>query len=51
VFTLDAGRSTSCGSYGQLSDTVVVNGMKKFSKEMKGLTWVSLSRSFGLEVD
>lgn len=46
--TLDAGRSTSLGSYGQLSETVVVNGMKKFSKETNGLMMQSLSRSFGL---
>lgn len=47
--TLDAGRSTSFDSYGQLRETVVVNGMKKFSKETKGFTTVSLSRSLGLE--
>jgi hypothetical protein len=49
--TLEAGRSTSLGSYGQLSETVVVNGMKKFSNETNGLIVQSLSRNLGLDVN
>ena len=49
--TLEAGRSTSLGSYGQLSETVVVNGMKKFSNETNGLIVQSLSRNLGLYVN
>ena len=48
VCTLLAGRRTSCGSYGQLSETVVVKGIKKFSNDVKGFTSQSLSRSLGL---
>lgn len=49
MWTLEAGRSTSCSSYGQLSDIVVVKGMKKFWNETNGLPCVSRSRNFGLE--
>lgn len=45
----DAGRRTSRASYGQLSDTVVVKGMKNVSKDMKGCWAQSLSRSRGLD--
>ena len=50
MWTLEAGRSTSRASYGQLRETVVVKGMKKFSKDTNGLVAVSLSRSLGLEL-
>lgn len=50
VRILEAGRSTSWGSYGQLREIVVVKGMKKFSKETVGLVAVRRSRSLGLGV-
>jgi hypothetical protein len=40
---LEAGRRQSRGSYGQLSEIVVVKGMKKVSNEVKG--WIAMSRS------
>jgi hypothetical protein len=48
VCTLEAGRRQSRGSYGQLRETVVVKGMKKFSKETNGLLVTMRSRSLGL---
>jgi hypothetical protein len=49
VWTFDAGRRQSRGSYGQLSEMVVVKGMKKFSKDTGGWPATSLSRRRGLE--
>lgn len=40
---LEAGSKQSRGSYGQLSEIVVVKGMKKVSNEVKG--WVAMSVS------
>jgi len=47
VRTFEAGRRQSRCGYGQLSDMVVVNGMKKFSKDIGGWQATSLSRRRG----
>ena len=46
----EAGRRQSRASYGQLRETVVVKGIKKVSKDMKGWWAQSLSRRRGLGV-
>ena len=49
AWSLEAGRRQSRGSYGQLREIVVVNGMKKFSNETWGCAAMSLSRRRGLD--
>ena len=49
VWTFEAGRRQSRGSYGQFREMVVVKGMKKFSKDTGGWPATSLSRRRGLE--